>query len=179
MLPLPAEGGLLPLTAGGVSAALHCWGRLLPLTAGGVYCPSLLGGCLLPLPAGGSAAPPCSGVSAGPPCWGVSAAPRCWEKCLLTLSGVGSLTCSVPGNQPPAPAGGSLAACFSAQAKAPLSGARFQVPCPLPPLYPAPARDMELGLWAFPMCLAGGSHSYLGPLWGAPGASRVTVIFPW
>lgn len=44
---------------------------------GGVCCPSLLAG--------------------------VSAAPRCWGKCLLTLSGVGSATCSMPRNQPPAP----------------------------------------------------------------------------
>lgn len=121
-------------------------------------------------------------VSAAPPCWGgcLLALPAgCGGGCLLTLSRVGSATCSVPGSQPPAPAGGSLAACFSAQAKASLSGARFQVPCPLPPLYPAPARDVELGLWAVPMCLAGGGRSSLGPLWGAPGASRVTVIFPW
>lgn len=114
----------------------------------------------------------------GPSRPGGVSCPSLLGQVFVTLSGVGSATCSVPGNQPPAPAGASLLHVSQLRPR-PHSQVQVSKSCFISHPCPAPAQGMEFGLWAFPMCLAGGGRRLLGRLWGIPGASRVTVVFPW
>lgn len=124
------------------------------------------------------AAPPCLGGGVCCPLllegW---SAPRCWGKCLLTLWG---RLCHLLCAWEPAPCScWGLAGCmFLSSGLGPTLRCTF--PSPVSSSTSVSGPCPVCGVWpvGLPRVSSWGGCSSLGPLWGAPGASRVTVISP-